>query len=270
MNLKKQAVVVFLAISLLEIGCSKSSAPSSSQNNASPPSAPAQPAAPPSNAPPNVQQSDVGPTSPPPPAPPPASSEPAAVPSVPMAEPAPPKPVIVPAGTAIPARITDTLSSKSSQAGDPFVATVSSPVKVHASVLIPAGSRINGVVTVAKSAGRFKGAASLSISARSVVIGGRTFPIHVSSIGSETNGKGKRTAGFVGGGAGGGALIGGIAGGGKGALIGGLVGAGAGTAGAGLTGNNRDITLPAESAVTFYLSSPLKLGNSSQQSASDQ
>ena len=42
---------------------------------------------------------------------------------------------------------------------------------------------------------------------------------------------------MVGGGAGGGALIGGVAGGGKGALIGGLVGAGAGTAGAVFTGN---------------------------------
>ena len=71
-----------------------------------------------------------------------------------------------------------------------------------------------------------------------------------------SKGKGKRTAGFVaGGGGGGGALIGGLAGGGKGALIGGLLGAGAGTAGAAFTGN-KDITVPAESVVTFNLTEP--------------
>jgi hypothetical protein len=64
---------------------------------------------------------------------------------------------------------------------------------------------------------------------------------------------------MVGGGAGAGALIGGIAGGGKGAAIGALVGGGAGTAGAGMTGNNNDITLPVESAVSFKLTAPVTL-----------
>jgi hypothetical protein len=71
-------------------------------------------------------------------------------------------------------------------------------------------------------------------------------------------GKGKRSAAMIGGGGGGGALIGGLAGGGKGALIGGLVGAGAGTAGAAFTGN-KDITIPAESVVTFTLTSPIRI-----------
>jgi len=61
-----------------------------------------------------------------------------------------------------------------------------------------------------------------------------------------------------GGGGGGGALIGGLAGGGKGALIGGLVGAGVGTAGAALTGN-KDVAIPAESVVTFTVTSPLRI-----------
>src|SRR5713101_5050705 len=58
--------------------------------------------------------------------------------------------------------------------------------------------------------------------------------------------------------AGGGALIGGLAGGGKGAIIGGLIGAAAGTGGAGLTGN-RDIKLPAETPLTFKLVDPLEI-----------
>ena len=61
---------------------------------------------------------------------------------------------------------------------------------------------------------------------------------------------------MIGGGAGGGAFIGGIAGGGKGALIGGLIGAGAGTAGAAFTGN-KELTIPAESAVSFKTTSSL-------------
>jgi hypothetical protein len=67
---------------------------------------------------------------------------------------------------------------------------------------------------------------------------------------------------MIGGGAGAGALIGALAGGGKGAAIGALVGGGAGTAGAGLTGN-REITLPAESAVSFKLTQSLRLDKGS-------
>lgn len=73
-----------------------------------------------------------------------------------------------------------------------------------------------------------------------------------SSIARVEKGKGRRTAGFIGGGAGLGAIIGGIAGGGKGALIGGLAGAGAGTAGGALTGN-KNIYIPAETILTFRL-----------------
>ena len=68
--------------------------------------------------------------------------------------------------------------------------------------------------------------------------------------------KQKVRPGFVAGGAGG-AAIGGLAGGGKGAAIGALAGAAAGTVGA-ATGN-RDIQLPAESALSFRLLQPLTL-----------
>jgi hypothetical protein len=61
---------------------------------------------------------------------------------------------------------------------------------------------------------------------------------------------------MVGGGAGLGAIIGGLAGGGKGALIGGLAGAGAGTAASAYTGN-KDVVIPSESTVTFKLTAPV-------------
>jgi hypothetical protein len=120
------------------------------------------------------------------------------------------------------------------------------------------GADASGTVTKANAAGRFSGGASLDLVLDSVTIAGKSYKISTVALTHQSQGKGKRTAGMVGGGAGGGALIGGLAGGGKGAVIGGLLGGGAGTAGAGLTGN-RDITLPVESALSFQTTSPLVL-----------
>ena len=73
-------------------------------------------------------------------------------------------------------------------------------------------------------------------------------------------GKGRRSAGFIGGMTGAGMLIGGIATGGVGLAIGGAAGAGAGTLLAGTTGN-RDIEIPAESIVRFKLADSLYVQN---------
>ncbi len=188
----------------------------------------------------------------------PISTTPVTTPPKPI--PAPP-PQVVPAGTSLPVRLSVSLSSKNNNTGDTFQGELASPVRLKQSVVLPAGSTVNGVVTSAKSAGRFKGAASLSLKLVSVVVRGRRYAVETASISSESKGKGKRTGAMVGGGAGAGALIGGVAGGGKGALIGGLLGAGAGTAGAGMTGNNREITYGAESILTFSLSRSLTLGS---------
>lgn len=145
--------------------------------------------------------------------------------------------------------------------GQSFDATLSSPVVVKGTTLIPAGARAGGTVTEAHASGRFKGGATLSLRLNSIRFNGSTFPIHTQSYSQTSTGKGKRTAAMVGGGTGGGAVIGGIAGGGKGALIGGLIGAGAGTVGAATT--NRDITLPSETVIAFKLSSSLNLGPAS-------
>jgi hypothetical protein len=166
--------------------------------------------------------------------------------------PQPPPPIVVPAQTAISVVLDEPLSSKTAAAGQTFSATVSVPIAIDGVVAIPKGSHATGVVNDAKSAGRFKGGAALDITLTSLNIAGTPYKIDTSSHEATSKGKGKRTAGLVGGGGAGGALIGGLAGGGKGALIGALVGAGAGTAGAGLTGD-RDITLPAETPLTFRL-----------------
>jgi hypothetical protein len=80
--------------------------------------------------------------------------------------------------------------------------------------------------------------------------------LDTSDLTQTKKGKGKRSAAIIGGGAGAGMLIGGIATGGVGLLVGGLVGGGGGTLLSGLTGN-RDIEIPAESIVRFKLADNL-------------
>jgi hypothetical protein len=145
----------------------------------------------------------------------------------------------VPAGTVITVRLGETLSSKTSQEGQGFSATVAQPVAAH-------------------PLGRFKGGALLEVRLNSVNVNGSDMNIRTSAVARSAKGKGKRSLVMAGGGAGLGALIGGLAGGGKGAAIGALAGGGAGTAGAAFTGN-KDIVLPAESALTFKLTQPLEV-----------
>jgi hypothetical protein len=166
--------------------------------------------------------------------------------------------LIVPAETRISVVLDESISSKTSTSGQAFSATVQSPVEVDGHLAIPKGAHATGMIKDAKAAGRFKGGAVLSLTLTSVTIGNHEHSIQTTSPTETSKGKGKRTAALVGGGAGGGALIGGLAGGGKGAIIGGLIGAGAGTGGAGLTGN-RDITLAPETPLTFQLVEPLEI-----------
>ncbi len=160
--------------------------------------------------------------------------------------------MVIPAGTHIAVTIQQALGSKISQTGDTFTATVAAPIIVDGTTVIRAGARASGTVVDAKALGRFKGNAVLQLRLDTVRASGATYQVRSSTLERVEGGKGKRTAGLVGGGAGLGAIIGGLAGGGKGALIGGLVGGGAGTAGAGLTGK-KDIVIPAETTLTFRL-----------------
>ena len=166
--------------------------------------------------------------------------------------------VVVPAGTTLTVRLGQAVGSKISSPGQSFTATLATPVEVGGRTIIPAGAAARGVVTEAKPLGRFKGGAVLQIKLNSVTVNGTEHSIDSSAVTRSEKGKGKRTAVLTGGGAGLGALIGGLAGGGKGAAIGALAGAGAGGAGSAFTGN-KDVVLPAESAVSFKLEAPLEL-----------
>jgi len=181
-----------------------------------------------------------------------APAQPAtAAPRTPAAPP-PPAAVDLPAGTDLRVRLDQDLGSKISHAGDSFAATVADPVVINGETVIPRGSEAEGTVINAKPLGRFKGGAALAIRLERVTTRWGSYPVNTGTIARAEKGKGKRTGVMAGGGAGLGALIGGLAGGGKGALIGALAGGGAGTAGSAFTGN-KQIFLPAETLLTFRL-----------------
>ena len=164
----------------------------------------------------------------------------------------------MPAGQHIVVRLGQAVGSKISTSGQSFTATVAQPVEVAGKALIPSGAEATGTVVEAVPLGRFKGGARLQVRLDTIKIDGNSYKVETAAVTQAAKGKGKRTAVAVGGGAGLGAIIGGLAGGGKGAAIGVLAGAGAGTAGAAFTGN-KDIVLPAEASLSFKLLQPLEV-----------
>ena len=190
---------------------------------------------------------------------PPAAGAPLPAPSEPVvsAIPLPPPPVSIPAGTTLVIRMDQRISVKSSRAGDTFTGEFVDPVlAADNSVLVPKGAQVGGVVDVSHRRGHFKGRSLLELRLTSLTLNGKQYPLSTQDSSRTKKGKGKRSAALIGGGAGAGMLVGGIATGGVGLLVGGLVGGGAGTAVAGLTGN-RDIDIPAESIVHFKLADDL-------------
>jgi hypothetical protein len=169
-----------------------------------------------------------------------------------------PKPIVVDAGTKIAVTADQSVSSKTSNAGDFFDVSIAEPVVVGDKVVIPKGAKATGTVTDAKSAGKFKGNAAITMTLSSVTVHGEEYRLKTTEVTESGKGRGKRTAVGAGGGAAVGAIIGALAGGGKGAAIGAGAGAGAGTAGAAFTGD-RDITISPETRLTFKLREPLEV-----------
>ena len=169
-----------------------------------------------------------------------------------------PQPIVVPKGTTLLVRLGEDVGSKVSTPGQAFRATLSRDLTVDGNPVIPRGATVHGTVVDAKPLGRFKGGALLVLKLTSITVNGAERRIQTASLTTELKGKGKRTAVMTGGGGALGAIVGGIAGGGKGAAIGAAAGAGAGAGGSALTGN-KEILFPAESALSFRLSSSFRV-----------
>lgn len=166
--------------------------------------------------------------------------------------------VHVPRGTTLAIRINQHISVKSSRAGQGFTGEVVRPVYAEGSnqIAIPERTPVYGVIDAAHRRGHFKGSSILELRLTSMQLNGQRYSLDTRDDVRTKKGKGRRSAALIGGGAGLGMLVGGVASGGVGLLVGGLAGGGAGTAISGLTGN-RDIEIPAESIVNFRLADDL-------------
>lgn len=185
-----------------------------------------------------------------------------------------PKKVTVPSGTSLSIRLIDTLDSEKNQVGDQFRATLNAPVVIDDEVVIPQDADVQGRVVDVKSAGRYAGAADMVLELTTLSFNGKTYNLSTNQWSRQTKGRGKSTAGKVGGGAVLGAIIGGIAGGGKGAAIGSIAGAGAG-GGVATVGKGQQIHLGSEALLSFNLQNPIVVttqpgGNQNNRRSMDQ
>ena len=179
-----------------------------------------------------------------------------------VTHPSAPEKIIVPYGTALAVRLTESLSSELNEKGDTFLASLASPVLVGDRVVIPEGAGIKGRVVEVQSAGRFSGRPAMIIEVTRLAYNGNSYDLRSNQYAKEGPSRNVRSVATIGGGAGLGAILGGIIGGGKGAAIGAMIGAGAGT-GVRATGRGAVVQLPAESTLSFRLQVALTVTPSS-------
>ena len=166
--------------------------------------------------------------------------------------------VTVPAGTRILIRMTDSVDSTKQKTGDRFTASLETNLQADNMAVAPRGATVYGRLVQASSAGRMSGSSQLTLELTDIVIRGTAYPLVTSTYEIKGKGEGSKTARKVVGGAGLGALIGGIAGGGTGAAIGVLAGAAGGTAIA-ASKKGEQLVIPSESLLEFRLGQPASL-----------
>lgn len=165
--------------------------------------------------------------------------------------------LVIPSDAVVGLQVDTAVSSETAQVEDPIVAHVTRDVRVGERVAIPAGSKVQGEVTLVERGGKVRERARLGVRFTSVVLAdGTRVPIETDTIYREGDAPTGRSAAKIGGGAIGGAILGGILGGAKGAVIGGSAGAGAGTA-AVLAGGRSTATLSQGSPVTVRVQQPV-------------
>jgi hypothetical protein len=166
-------------------------------------------------------------------------------------------PGTIPSGTELDVRLETALNSDTNQVEDRFEGTTVVDLRENGRMLIPAGSRVRGVVTAVHEAGRIERKGSLSLSFDEISIGGRTYPIRGSVTEALEAGGYREDAGKIGAGAAVGGIIGGILGGLKGAVTGILIGGGGVVAAT----EGQDVELAPGTVLRMRLDEPLSVRN---------
>jgi hypothetical protein len=82
----------------------------------------------------------------------------------------------------------NSISTAASRDGDPFVAVVAEPVYLGNQLLVPAGTRVNGIIGTVEKARHFsifRGQAYMNLTFRSIEIDSRLIPVQMSIIAIE-------------------------------------------------------------------------------------
>ena len=162
-----------------------------------------------------------------------------------------PAPITLPAGTALNVLLTEAIEVDAAKTGMTFKALLDDPVMIGGKVVLPRGAPFVLQAAKVEQAGKMKGSDNIVLKANSFTLGGRKYDIVTTQVESKSGGEGKKTTRKVAGGAGLGAIIGGIAGGGSGAAIGAVAGGAAGAVVA--SQGTASLKLPAETRLQFTL-----------------
>jgi hypothetical protein len=152
----------------------------------------------------------------------------------------------------------DSIDTTKQKTGFRFTASLETNLQADNTVVAPRGTIVYGQLVQASSAGRMAGSSQLMLELTDIVLKDTAYPMLTSTYEIKGKGEGSKTAKKIFGGAGLGALIGGIAGGGTGAAIGVVAGAAGGTAIA-ASKKGEQLSIPSESLLEFRLEQPLSL-----------
>ena len=164
--------------------------------------------------------------------------------------------VTVPEGTPLSIELLTSVSTKTAEVETPISGRLRRAVEVDDRVVIPAGSKLSGIVSASERPGRVKGRGQLSLRFTSVTVGDERLPVQSSGITFHGKDERKKDAVKIGAGAGVGAVVGGILGGGDGAAKGAAIGGGAGT-GVVLATRGADVTVASGTTLSTEITEPL-------------
>ncbi|NRB36928.1 MAG: hypothetical protein HRU20_00505 [Pseudomonadales bacterium] len=153
-------------------------------------------------------------------------------------------------GTALKIKLQQTLDSGKHASGHKFTATLEGNLLDGNATVAAAGSKVYGVITEAKKAGRIAGKAKMVITITDINIDGKIVPVKTSVINANTASSGKSTASKMIRGA----AIGGLANGSDGAKDGAKIGAGIA-----ILSKGTQVVIPSGSLLDFKLAAALKV-----------
>jgi hypothetical protein len=159
------------------------------------------------------------------------------------------------AGTPLPVRVTENLSSANAKVGQVFHGTLEAPITANGRVLYPKGLQVTGKVVAVHPSGRLSDPGVLELRLVSVSNGRSSSALNTQTFDIKGESHTKANVEKIGGTAAAGTILGAIFGGGKGAAIGAGAGAAAGTGVAAATGK-KEARVESEAVLSFVTVAP--------------